>query len=167
MIQAPEIEPVDALQQPRLRRVMGPGVLLLFIIGDILGTGVYALIGDVAAEVGGADWVPFLLAFSIAAITALSYLELVTKYPQAAGAALYAQKAFDKPFITFLVAFAVMCGHHIGVDRITAFRGQFLHRIRNQLGHSGSCARRGGVYRRCWLRLTCAVSAGASSSTWC
>jgi hypothetical protein len=41
-------------EQPRLRRVMGPGVLLLFIVGDILGTGVYALIGDVAAEVGGA-----------------------------------------------------------------------------------------------------------------
>jgi basic amino acid/polyamine antiporter, APA family len=103
------IEAEAALQQPRLRRVMGPGVLLLFIIGDILGTGVYALIGDVAAEVGGAAWVPFLLAFLIAAITALSYLELVTKYPQAAGAALYAQKAFDKPFITFLVAFVVMC----------------------------------------------------------
>jgi len=88
-------------EQPRLRRVMGPGVLLLFIVGDILGTGVYALIGDVAAEVGGAAWVPFLLAFVIAAITALSYLELVTKYPQAAGAALYAQKAFNKPFVTF------------------------------------------------------------------
>ena len=69
----------------------------------------YALIGDVAAEVGGAAWVPFLLAFLIAAITALSYLELVTKYPQAAGAALYAQKAFNKPFITFLLAFVVMC----------------------------------------------------------
>jgi hypothetical protein len=88
---------------------MGPGLLLLFIIGDILGTGVYALIGDVAAEVGGAAWVPFLFAFVIAAITALSYLELVTKYPQAAGAALYAQKAFNQPFITFVVAFIVMC----------------------------------------------------------
>lgn len=103
------IEAEAAEQQPRLRRVMGPGLLLLFIIGDILGTGVYALIGEVAAEVGGAAWVPFLLAFLIAAITALSYLELVTKYPQAAGAALYAQKAFGKPFITFVVAFVVMC----------------------------------------------------------
>lgn len=103
------IEAEAAEEQPRLRRVMGPGLLLLFIIGDILGTGVYALIGDVAAEVGGAAWVPFLLAFLIAAITALSYLELVTKYPQAAGAALYAQKAFGKPFITFMVAFVVMC----------------------------------------------------------
>lgn len=96
-------------QEPRLRRVMGPGLLLFFILGDILGTGVYALIGDVAAEVGGAAWVAFLLAFLIAAVTALSYLELVTKYPQAAGAALYAQKAFGNQFVTFLVAFVVMC----------------------------------------------------------
>ncbi len=96
-------------EQPRLRRVMGPGLLLLFIVGDIMGTGIYALVGDVAAQVGGAAWVPFLAAFLIAAVTALSYLELVTKYPQAAGAALYAQKAFGRPFVTFLVAFVVMC----------------------------------------------------------
>ncbi len=95
--------------QPQLKRVMGPGLLLLFVVGDILGTGVYALTGDVAAEVGGAAWVPFLLAFLIATITALSYLELVTKYPQAAGAALYVHKAFGVQFVTFLVAFVVMC----------------------------------------------------------
>jgi amino acid transporter len=88
---------------------MGPGLLLLFIVGDILGTGVYALTGDVAAEVGGAAWLPFLAAFLIATITAFSYLELVTKYPQAAGAALYAHKAFGVQFVTFLVAFVVMC----------------------------------------------------------
>jgi amino acid transporter len=88
---------------------MGPGLLLLFIVGDILGTGVYALTGDVAAEVGGAAWIPFLVAFLIATVTAFSYLELVTKYPQAAGAALYAHKAFGVQFVTFLVAFVVMC----------------------------------------------------------
>jgi len=96
-------------KQPELRRVMGPGLLLLFVVGDILGTGVYALTGDVAAEVGGAAWVPFLVAFLIATVTAFSYLELVTKYPQAAGAALYAHKAFGIQFVTFLVAFVVMC----------------------------------------------------------
>jgi basic amino acid/polyamine antiporter, APA family len=96
-------------EQPQLRRVMGPGLLLLFIVGDILGTGVYALTGDVAAEVGGAAWIPFLVAFLIATVTAFSYLELVTKYPQAAGAALYAHKAFGVQFVTFLVAFVVMC----------------------------------------------------------
>ncbi|MDT7756912.1 MAG: hypothetical protein QOH27_2810 [Mycobacterium sp.] len=42
-------------------------------------------------------------------VTAFSYLELVTKYPQAAGAALYTHKAFGIHFATFLVAFIVMC----------------------------------------------------------
>ncbi|WP_454792224.1 APC family permease [Mycolicibacterium lutetiense] len=96
-------------EEPQLRRVMGPGLLLLFVVGDILGTGVYALTGQVAKEVGGAAWLPFLAAFLIATITAFSYLELVTKYPQAAGAALYAHKAFGVQFVTFLVAFIVMC----------------------------------------------------------
>src|SRR3954469_5773668 len=97
-----------AEQQPELKRVMGPKLLLLFIVGDILGTGVYALTGDVAAEVGGAAWLPFLVAFAVATVTAFSYLELVTKYPQAAGAALYTHKAFGIHFFTFLVAFVVM-----------------------------------------------------------
>ncbi len=91
-----------------LRRVMGPKLLLLFIVGDILGTGVYALTGQVAGEVGGAAWLPFLVAFLVALLTAFSYLELVTKYPQAAGAALYVHKAWGLHFVTFIVAFAVM-----------------------------------------------------------
>ncbi|MFQ8430418.1 APC family permease [Amaricoccus sp. W119] len=95
--------------QPELNRVMGPKLLLLFIVGDILGTGVYALTGSVAGEVGGAAWAPFLVAFTVATITAFSYLELVTRYPQAAGAALYAHRAFGVHFLTFLVAFTVMC----------------------------------------------------------
>lgn len=102
-------QPDTVEEQPQLKRVMGPGLLLLFVVGDILGTGVYALVGDVAAEVGGAAWVPFLVAFLVATVTAFSYLELVTKYPQAAGAALYAHKAFGIQFVTFLVAFIVMC----------------------------------------------------------
>ena len=102
--------PADANpHQPELMRVMGPKLLLLFIVGDILGTGVYALTGTVAGEVGGAAWAPFLVAFAVATVTAFSYLELVTRYPQAAGAALYTHNAFGVHFLTFLVAFTVMC----------------------------------------------------------
>ncbi len=102
-------QPDDAGEQStELKRVMGPGLLLLFIVGDILGTGIYALTGQVAAEVGGVVWLPFLIAFAVALLTACSYLELVTKYPRAAGAALYTHKAFGVHFITFLVAFTVM-----------------------------------------------------------
>ena len=96
-------------QQPELKRVMGPKLLLLFIVGDILGAGVYAVTGEMAVEVGGVVWLPFLVAFAVATLTAFSYLELVTKYPQAAGAALYTHKAFGLHFVTFLVAFAVVC----------------------------------------------------------
>jgi amino acid transporter len=88
---------------------MGPWLLLLFIVGDILGTGIYALTGQVAKQVGGAVWLPFVVAFVVALMTAFSYLELVTKYPRAAGAALYTHKAFGIHFVTFIVAFAVMC----------------------------------------------------------
>src|ERR1700755_2000191 len=58
---------------------------------------------------GGVVWLPFVIAFVVALVTAFSYLELVTKYPKAAGAALYTHKAFGIHFITFIVAFAVMC----------------------------------------------------------
>lgn len=97
-----------AAAEPSLHRVMGPWLLLLFIVGDILGTGIYALTGQVAKQVGGVVWLPFLVAFAVAMVTAFSYLELVTKYPRAAGAALYTHKAFGIHFITFIVAFAVM-----------------------------------------------------------
>ncbi|WP_205474676.1 APC family permease [Nocardioides sp. SYSU D00038] len=96
-------------EQPALKRVLGPKLLLLFIVGDILGAGIYAVTGQMAGVVGGLVWLPFLLAFVVATLTALSYLELVTKYPQAAGAALYTHKAFGVHFLTFIVAFAVVC----------------------------------------------------------
>ncbi|MVW79638.1 APC family permease [Bordetella sp. 02P26C-1] len=99
----------DSPEPTELKRVMGPKLLLLFIVGDILGTGIYALTGQVAQEVGGAAWAPFLVAFAVALLTAFSYLELVTKYPRAAGAALYVHKAFGIHFLTFIVAFTVMC----------------------------------------------------------
>jgi APA family basic amino acid/polyamine antiporter len=92
-----------------LKRVLGPKLLLLFIVGDILGAGIYAVTGTMAGTVGGIVWLPFLLAFVVATLTAFSYLELVTQYPQAAGAALYTHKAFGIHFVTFLVAFAVVC----------------------------------------------------------
>ncbi|MBO3741182.1 APC family permease [Actinoplanes flavus] len=113
-------------EQPTLNRVIGPALLLLFVVGDILGTGVYALTGKVANEVGGAVWLPFLLAFVVALLTAFSYLELVTKYPRAAGAALYTHKAFGVHFLTFMVTFAVMCSGLTSASSASkAFAGNF------------------------------------------
>ena len=111
---------------PALSRVIGPKLLLFLVIGDMLGTGIYALTGDVAGRVGGAAWLAFGGAFIVAMLTATAYLELVGKYPHAAGAALYSQRAFNNRFITFLVGFAVMCSALTSVAAASrAFSGYF------------------------------------------
>jgi basic amino acid/polyamine antiporter, APA family len=133
-------KPVTELgeQKTELQRVMGPGLLLLFIVGDILGTGIYALTGQVAKQVGGVVWLPFLIAFVVALLTAFSYLELVTKYPRAAGAALYTHKAFGIHFVTFLVAFAVMSsGITSAATASRAFASNFATSLSLDLGAWG------------------------------
>ena len=97
-----------ASEDTRLRRVITPKLLLLFVLGDILGGGIYALVGEVSLETGGAIWIAFTLALVMALFTAGSYAELVSKYPRAGGAGLYVQRAFGHPFVSFMVAFAVM-----------------------------------------------------------
>jgi amino acid transporter len=92
---------------PPLKRGIGRVLLLFFVIGDIVGAGIYALVGEVGAAVGGAIWAAFLAAFVLAIFTAASYVELVTKYPRAGGSATYAHNAFRNPFVSFIVAFAV------------------------------------------------------------
>jgi basic amino acid/polyamine antiporter, APA family len=120
------VDDASAAPGPGLRRAIGPRLLLFLVIGDMLGTGIYALTGDVAGRVGGAAWLAFGGAFLVAMLTATSYLELVGKYPSAAGAALYSQRAFNSRFITFLVGFAVMCSALTSVAAASrAFSGYF------------------------------------------
>lgn len=110
-----------------LQRVISRPMLIIFVIGDILGAGIYAVVGQVAGAVGGAIWAAFLLAFVLALFTAFSYAELVTKYPQAAGAALYVQRAFGKPFLTFIIAVAIMAsGITSASTAARAFGGDYL-----------------------------------------
>ncbi len=110
-----------------LKRAISRNMLLLFVIGDVLGAGIYALVGTIGDRVGGAIWASFLLAIVLAFFTAVAYAELVTKYPRAAGAALYVNKAFGVPFVTFMVAFAVMCSGLGSASTLArAFGGDYL-----------------------------------------
>ena len=63
----------------RLRRAVTGRLLFLFILGDVLGAGVYALAGQVAAEVGGGILVQLLGALLLALRTAAYYAEMATK----------------------------------------------------------------------------------------
>jgi amino acid transporter len=92
----------------------------------MLGTGIYALTGDVAGQVGGAAWLAFGFAFLVAMLTATSYLELVGKFPHAAGAALYTKHAFNIRLLTFIVGFAVLCSGLTSVGAASrTFAGYF------------------------------------------
>jgi amino acid transporter len=114
-------------RQTELKRAISPRVLALLVLGDILGTGIYALVGEVGGEVGGAIWAALLVALILAFFTAASYSELVTKYPRAAGAALYVNKAFKNSGVTFMVTFAVMAsGLTSAATAARAFGGDYL-----------------------------------------
>jgi APA family basic amino acid/polyamine antiporter len=113
-----------------LRRVIGTRLLFFFVVGDMIGGGIYALVGEVGAEIGGAIWAAFLGAFLLAAMTAFGYAELVTKYPRAAGAALYVHKAFKTPFVTFMIAFAVMCSGIASAGALAkGFASDYFHQF--------------------------------------
>jgi APA family basic amino acid/polyamine antiporter len=108
------------------RRITGP-LLFLFILGDVLGAGIYALMGVLSGEVGGALWAPLALALLLALLTAGSYAELVTKYPKAGGAAIFAQRAFKPPIISFLVGFSMLAaGVTSAAGLAIAFAGEYL-----------------------------------------
>ncbi|MEE1799253.1 APC family permease [Streptomyces sp. JV176] len=109
---------------------MGRRTLVLFVVGDILGAGVYAVMGKVAGRSGGALWLPFLVAYAVGLLTAVSYAELVTKYPRAGGAAVYVQRAFGRPFVTFLIAFMVYCSGLASMSAAArAFGGDYMQRL--------------------------------------
>jgi len=110
-----------------LQRALTTRTLTIFVIGDVLGAGIYALVGEVGAETGGAIWTAFTAAFVLALLTAFAYAELVTKYPQAAGSALYVDRAYRVPFFTFIVAFAVMSSGIASAGTLArAFAGDYF-----------------------------------------
>lgn len=93
---------IDESEEGGLKRSITGRLLFFYVLGDVLGSGIYVLIGAVAGEVGGAFWAAFAVGVTVAGFTGLAYAELATKYPQAAGASLYVNKAFGNKGLTFL-----------------------------------------------------------------
>lgn len=116
----------SAVEAPTLKKAVTGPALFLFILGDVLGAGVYVLVGTVAAATGGAVWVPLLVALGMALLTAGSYAELATKYPRAGGSAHYAQRAFG-PFTGFFVGFCMLAAGIVSVGALAlGFAGDYL-----------------------------------------
>jgi APA family basic amino acid/polyamine antiporter len=110
----------DVHQSGELKRSITGRQLYFYVVGDVLGSGIYVLVGLVAAAVGGAFWMAFLAGVAIATVTGLAYAELVTKYPQAAGASLYVNKAFRSPLLTFFITICMLSANMAAVGSLAS-----------------------------------------------
>lgn len=111
----------------QLERHIGLVGLIFFGIGDILGAGIYGLVGKAAGEMGNSIWVAFVASMVAAGLTGLSYACLGSRYPKAGGAAHLTQKAFGSSFISYCVGLAALCS---GITSMAtgsrAFAGYFV-----------------------------------------
>ncbi|MCO1657161.1 APC family permease [Pseudonocardia humida] len=129
MVEATDIGP-PAPPATKLKRTVGVLLLFFFIVGDTLGAGIYTLVGTMAADVGGMLWLPLVLALVLALLTAGTYAEMITKYPHAGGACRYVQRAFDKPYPSFVIGFLMLSsGITTSALLANAFAGDYLSEL--------------------------------------
>lgn len=91
-----------------LKRVIPMPLLALYGMGNILGAGIYVLVGKVAGEAGYAAPYAFLVAALVASFTGLSYARLSARFPKSAGEANYALEAFNNRQLAFLIGLAII-----------------------------------------------------------
>ncbi|GAA1478412.1 APC family permease [Nocardioides aestuarii] len=118
-----------AVSDGGLKRSITGRLLFFYVLGDVLGSGIYVLIGAVAGEVGGAFWAAFAVGVTVAGFTGLAYAELATKYPQAAGASLYVNKAFGNKGLTFLTTVTYLSATFAAAGSLAAGFAKYFGQI--------------------------------------
>jgi APA family basic amino acid/polyamine antiporter len=91
-----------------LQRHLGLPLITFYGLGTIIGAGIYVLVSEVARVSGTLMPLAFLTAGVIASLTGLCYAELCSRFPHAAGAALYVDKAFKRAWLSQLTGFMVL-----------------------------------------------------------
>lgn len=93
---------------PALLRNLNLPMVVLYGLGNILGAGIYVLIGKVAGEAGYLAPVSFLVASLVAGITAFSFAELSSRFPVSAGAAIYIREGFNNSFLSLVIGLLII-----------------------------------------------------------
>ena len=136
---------------------MGPKLLYFFVIGDILGTGIYALTGSVAGKVGGALWLPFLAGVRRRVPDRVRLPGTGRQVPTGRGRRAVHQPRVQEtvPDLPGRVRGDVL-GHHVGVGRGPRVRRHLPAAPRSTSRSPTDDGRdhRGGVHRCCWRRST-------------
>jgi APA family basic amino acid/polyamine antiporter len=104
---------------PTLRRSLSLTQVTLYGLGNILGAGIYVLIGKVAGEAGYLRPFSFLIAAIIAGITAFSFCELSSRYPVSAGGATYVNHGFNIPGLSLMVGLLIIFTGIVSAATIT------------------------------------------------
>jgi APA family basic amino acid/polyamine antiporter len=111
---------------PQLRRSLGFWALVFYGVGDILGAGIYALVGKVAGVAGSASWAAFAVALLVAGLTALTYAELGGRFPRSAGESFFAGQAFGRPGLALLVGWVVLCSGVLSLATVSVAFGGYM-----------------------------------------
>jgi APA family basic amino acid/polyamine antiporter len=93
---------------PALARTMGLGALVIYGVGDMLGAGIYGLVGKGARHMGNMVWLSFVVSMVAALFTGLSYASLGSRYPRAAGAAYIIARAFGSRPLAYVAGLTVL-----------------------------------------------------------
>jgi len=93
-----------------LKRSLSLPLVALYGLGNILGAGIYVLVGKVAGFAGTSTTLAFIVAMITAAFTAFSYMELAGRYPVSASVSVYLHKAFGKRWLSVLIGLAMVAG---------------------------------------------------------
>ena len=82
-------------------------MITFFGLGNILGAGIYVLVGKVAGEAGYFAPLAFFVASIIAAVSAFTYAELSSRYPVSAGVAVYLDEGLSIRVLTIGVGLLI------------------------------------------------------------
>jgi APA family basic amino acid/polyamine antiporter len=90
-----------------LKRSVTWKMFSLYGLGNILGAGIYVLVGEVAAVAGDGLLWSFLIAGFAATFTAITYSSFAKKYPVSAGAAVYTERAFSSKLFSTIIGLSL------------------------------------------------------------
>lgn len=113
----------------KLRRTVTTTMLALYGIGNIVGAGVYVLVGKIAEPAGYLAVVAFLIAAIIAFFAAISYAELAARFPQAAGISIYLHEAFKKPKLSTVMGILLIAAGTISSATLLKGFAGYLHTL--------------------------------------
>ena len=112
-----------------LRRVLGLMEVTAGGVGIIIGAGIYVLLGAATAHAGPLVWLAFLVAAVLSALTGLSYAELSSMFPSAAGEYEYTRRAMPE-WVAFVVRWTMIMGLVVAAATVSIgfarYAGYFL-----------------------------------------